>query len=92
MASGFTHKWERLIEEQDSGGLRRVLPSDLIGLHAVLPKVGVSRATLLRMVTNGTFISPLNLGVRRLLWRRGDVDAWVASRTARPPLSSGHSI
>lgn len=63
--------------------------NDLIGIREVMSKVGVSRATLFRMLRARTFVAPLDIGVRRSLWRRNDVDQWLTSRDTREPMSGG---
>ena len=42
--------------------------------------IGISIRTLPRMVERGDFPSPLQLGGRRIGWRRGTVENWILAR------------
>jgi prophage regulatory protein len=44
-----------------------------------------SRVTIQNMVRAGTFPQHVKLMNRTIVWHRADVDAWLASRTARVP-------
>ena len=46
---------------------------------------GLSKATIYRLVANGDFPRPIQLGARAVGWRSGDVEQWIAGRptTAR---------
>jgi prophage regulatory protein len=43
-------------------------------------RLGLSRATITRMVDAGTFPKPLKLGARRIGWRDTTIDEWLSSR------------
>jgi prophage regulatory protein len=45
--------------------------------------IGVSRATIDRMVKAGTFPHPQKISRRRVGWRYGTVQAWISSRPQR---------
>ena len=46
----------------------------------VLRLVGLSKATLYRLVRKGEFPAPVKLASRAVGWKLTDVRAWVASR------------
>lgn len=60
---------------------------DLLSVHEVLAKVGVSMPTLHRMRERGDFPEPLVLAAnsngspRSIAWRADVIDAWQATRT-----------
>lgn len=39
-----------------------------------------SRCSVVRWVRAGSFPAPVRIGPRRIAWRRGDVEAWLAQR------------
>ena len=43
-------------------------------------RLGLSRATITRMVNAGEFPKPLKLGARRIGWRDTTIDEWLSSR------------
>ncbi len=43
-------------------------------------RLGLSRATITRMVNVGEFPKPLKLGARRIGWRDTTIDEWLSSR------------
>lgn len=43
-------------------------------------RLGLSRATIARMVIAGEFPKPLKLGARRIGWRDTTIDEWLSSR------------
>ncbi len=51
-----------------------------IHLPAVCVRVGVSRATLYRMVKQGVFPRSRQLGPNRVAWRSDEVTAWIMAR------------
>lgn len=57
------------------------LQSDfLIRLPSVSTRVGLSRATIYRLLKAGAFPAPVRIGARSVAWRASDIDAWVNSR------------
>lgn len=59
----------------------------LLRVEAVLVRVGVSRATLYRLVRDGRFPAPSKVGAASV-WHASDVDAWIASLRPAAPSSS----
>ncbi len=53
----------------------------------VSARVGLSRATLYRMIARGTFPRPVRLSERATGWRTDEVDEWLASRPHTVPES-----
>jgi len=47
---------------------------------AVLNKVSISKTTLDRWVTQGTFPAPLQLGGYAVGWRWSDIQKWIKDR------------
>ncbi|MBL0588049.1 helix-turn-helix transcriptional regulator [Aeromonas caviae] len=53
----------------------------LMKIRAVLDRCAVSRATLYRMIGQGSFPRPRSLtGNRAVAWLESEVDEWIASR------------
>lgn len=46
-------------------------------LSTVKSRTGLSRSTLYRRITEGSFPSPIQLGGRAVGWLDSDVDAWI---------------
>ena len=43
-------------------------------------QVGLSRATIYRLLRNHRFPRPIRLGERAVGWRTKDIDGWIANR------------
>lgn len=67
--------------------------TDELGLRyirqpGVLAMTGLTRASLYKLIREGTFPKPYALGPRTTAWKAGEVIAWMSSRplsTARFP-------
>lgn len=49
-------------------------------LPTVIQVTGLGRSTIYRMVANGAFPAPLQVGLRAVAWRWADLDRWSESR------------
>ena len=49
-------------------------------LHQVTAHVGLSKATIYKMIKAGTFPAPKQLGARSVGWLESDIQAWIDSR------------
>jgi prophage regulatory protein len=54
-------------------------PESLIRIKEVCLLVGVSRSTIYRMVDDGNFPSPLDLGERFKAWQKKTIIDWITS-------------
>ena len=54
----------------------------------VIARVGLSRATLYRLIARGVFPRPVRLSERATGWRSDEVEEWLASRPHTVPESS----
>jgi prophage regulatory protein len=59
-------------------------------LKKVMTRVPLSRPSIYRKVSDGSFPRPINLGGRAVAWLWSDIDAWIdarvkASRDVSPP-------
>ncbi len=55
----------------------------------VREKTGLSRTTLLKMVREGSFPSPVKLGSSRTVgWVEAEVDSWIETQIALRPSSN----
>jgi prophage regulatory protein len=52
----------------------------LLGVHAVLDLLSLSRATLYSMVKAGQFPKPVQVTENRVAWREREVRDWIESR------------
>ncbi|WP_236621620.1 helix-turn-helix transcriptional regulator [Asticcacaulis benevestitus] len=50
----------------------------IIRLKTVLDRTGLSRSTLYRKITEGTFPSQLKISVHGAGWRESSVNQWIA--------------
>ena len=57
----------------------------------VVARVGLSSATLYRMIALGAFPRPVRLSTRATGWRTGEVEEWLASRPYTAPESPGRA-
>ncbi len=52
----------------------------ILRAREVVAAIGVSKATLYRMVNSGQFPRPIRVGARAVGWRMDEIDAWMADR------------
>lgn len=57
-------------------------PPRLERLPAVAARTGLSRATIYRLITAGTFVQPVRLTGRNIAFVASEVDAWISARAA----------
>ena len=57
----------------------------ILRLPALLARVGLSPATIYRMISNGEFPRSVRIGVRATGWRSDEIDDWLASRPYTAP-------
>ena len=62
-----------------------LLPSDkelpeLMEVQDVLDYTKIARSTLYLMIDKGTFPRPLNIGERRIAWKKEDIREWIESK------------
>ena len=51
-------------------------------LNSVIVRVGLSKATLYKMIKAGSFPASKRLGLRSVGWLESDLKAWIESRTS----------
>ena len=61
----------------------------ILRLPALRARVGLSHATIYRMISNGEFPRSVRIGVRATGWRSDEIDDWLASRQPTVPESPG---
>ena len=57
----------------------------------VVARVGLSRATIYRMISSGEFPRSVRIGVRATGWRSDEVEEWLASLPYTAPESPGRA-
>ena len=57
----------------------------------VVARVGLSRATIYRMISSGEFPRSVRIGVRATGWCSDEVEEWLASRPYTAPESPGRA-
>ena len=62
----------------------------LIKLRAVLEITGISKSSLYRKVSAGTFPPPVRQGLRTVAWRESEVLAWIAGLPTRTQKHGAH--
>ena len=55
----------------------------------VLARVGLSQATLYRLISRGMFPRPVRVSTRRTGWRSDEIEDWLVSRPYTVPESPG---
>lgn len=53
-------------------------PDRIIRLKTVLSRTGLSRSTIYRKITEGTFPPQIRISVSGAGWRESDINRWVA--------------
>jgi prophage regulatory protein len=53
-------------------------PDRIIRLRTVLSRTGLSRSTIYRKITEGTFPPQLKISVNGAGWRESDINRWIA--------------
>ena len=51
-------------------------------MQSVLDRTGLSRATLYRQISEGSFPRQLQLTRRCVAWRESEIESWMAARLA----------
>ena len=54
----------------------------ILRMKEVCSELGVSRASVYRLLQSGSFPKPLKLGKRAIGWERDHIQQWVKSRSA----------
>ena len=62
----------------------------LIKLRAVLEITGISKSSLYRKISAGTFPPPVRQGLRAVAWRESEVLAWIAGLPTRTQKHGAH--
>ena len=57
----------------------------IIRLRQVLAQVGLSRATVYKMIGRSEFPKPVQIGQRSVGWLTEEVNSWLRSRPHAPP-------
>lgn len=57
--------------------------TELITLDQVTELVGISRSGLYRWMKEGFFPQPFKIGMRRLMWQKKDIEAWLDTRMGK---------
>jgi len=53
-------------------------PDRIVRLKTVLSRTGLSRSTIYRKITEGTFPAQIRISVNGAGWRESDINRWVA--------------
>lgn len=56
------------------------MATQILRINGVIETTGLSRSTIYRFVSAGTFPRPVKLGLSAVGWRVEDIDKWLASR------------
>lgn len=52
----------------------------ILRLHAVKDLTGLSRSTIYKKISEGTFPGQIRLGARAVGWLASDIEAWLTAR------------
>lgn len=53
-------------------------PDRIVRLDTVLARTGLSRSTIYRKITEGTFPAQLKISINGAGWKESDINRWVA--------------
>lgn len=53
-------------------------PDRIVRLKTVLSRTGMSRSTIYRKITEGTFPPQIRISIHGTGWRESDINRWVA--------------
>lgn len=57
-------------------------PDRIIRLKTVLSRTGLSRSTIYRKITEGTFPAQIRISIHGAGWRESDINRWIANPVA----------
>lgn len=63
---------------------QNTLDADLISASELIPHLPFSLASLYVLSRSGQFPAATNLGLRKMRWKRGDVNRWLIERGLNP--------
>lgn len=52
----------------------------MLSLRSVMTRIGLSKATIYRLLKQGSFPQPVRMTERSVRWPVEEIDEWVASR------------
>lgn len=56
------------------------MANTILRLPAVKARTGLSRSTIYKRVSDGTFPRPVKIGARAIGWLEADIDAWITAQ------------
>lgn len=75
-----------LYQEQPAGGGATMRePDRIIRLKTVLFRTGLSRSTIYRKITEGTFPPQIRISIHGAGWRESDINRWIADPVSWRP-------
>jgi prophage regulatory protein len=77
-------------EQSAEGGVTMPEPDRIIRLKTVLSRTGLSRSTIYRKITEGTFPAQIRISVNGAGWRESDINRWVANPVTWRPRNEFH--
>lgn len=66
-----------------------IQPTALLSLRDVVALTTLRRSTLQRSIDRGEFPAPVQIGPRRIAWKRHEVIAWLDSRPRATQAENG---
>lgn len=57
-------------------------PDRIVRLKTVLSRTGLSRSTIYRKISEGTFPPQIRISIHGSGWRESDIDRWIANPVA----------
>jgi prophage regulatory protein len=64
-------------------------PDRIVRLDTVLARTGLSRSTIYRKITEGTFPAQLKISINGAGWKESDINRWVADPVTWRPEEKG---
>jgi prophage regulatory protein len=67
-------------------------PERIIRLKTVLSRTGLSRSTIYRKITEGTFPRQIRISVNGAGWRESDINRWIENPVSWRPRREGDEV
>ena len=62
-------------------------PDRIVRMKTVLARTGLSKSTIYRKITDGTFPPRIKISINGAGWRESDINRWVANPVAWRPVN-----
>lgn len=64
----------------------------LLRLKAVMEATGLGRSSIYKLIAQGSFPKPVQLGLRSVGWVDLEIEAWIADKIAKRDRGLSHAV